>query len=61
MKLSDFDQNQNNNTHLKEPNLAWDLIFVCLILFIASSSFIYDSYLESNLYQSLKASQINLE
>ena len=61
MKLSDFDQTSNETTNLKEPNLARDLIFVCLILLIASSSFIYDSYLESNLYQALEASQINLK
>ena len=61
MKLSDFNQISNNSTHIKVTTPAWDLIFVCLILLIASSSFIYDSYQEANLIQPLKSSQIKMK
>lgn len=61
MKLSDFNQISNNSPHTKVTSPAWDLIFVCLILLIASSSFIYDSYQEANLIQPLKSSQIKMK
>ncbi len=61
MKLSDFNQASNNSTDIKPAYYAWDLIFVCLVLLIASSSFIYDSYQERNSNQSTQHPQINIK
>gem|GEM_PF-2377903 len=61
MKLSDFNQITSNTDGIKPSHHAWDLIFVCLVLFIASSSFIYDSYQESNPIKSLKGSEIRIQ
>lgn len=61
MKLSDFNQISNNSPAVKRHNTAWDIVFVCLIFLIASSSFFYDSYQESNPNQTLKNIQINLK
>ena len=61
MKLSDFHQANQDNKPNKGNTSVWDLIFVCLILTIASASFIYDSYLESDIVYPLKGSQINIK
>lgn len=61
MKLSDFNQITNNSPDIKPAHYAWDLIFVCLVLLIASSSFIYDGYQERNSNQSIQRPLINIK
>lgn len=61
MKLSDFNQISTDPSQIKDKTLAWDLVFVCLIFLIASTSFFYDSYQENNPDMVLKSSQINLK
>jgi hypothetical protein len=61
MKLSDFNQTTHNSADIKPTHYTWDLIFVCLVLLIASSSFIYDSYQERSTNQSIQPLIINLK
>lgn len=61
MKLSDFNHISNHPRQIKPIFLTWDMLFVCFILLIASSSFIYDSYQETNQNQTIKTKLINIK